>query len=346
MTQGTEAAVALRGAVRSLGSVRAVDCADGTDQEFASGGSVAVLGFHRTDAGTVRLFGAVRAGRVGAMPHPGQVVLRDIVREQGAFTNGRCPSPPRVAGALERAVITEPAGRHGGSLSSGRGRRVGCAVAGRHVDPPSGGRPRRLRYAVAGRHGDTLSSSRGQRVRCALAGRHDDPLSSSRPRHPQYAVTGRHRDTLSSGRGQRVRYALTGRHDDPPASSRPRHPPHPVTGRHNDTLSNSRGQRVRCALAGRHDDPPSGGRPRRLRYALAGRHDDPLSSSRPRRARYPVAPPRRVRYAVAVSGEPGRSVLDEPGHPPAPEAVLVRGVCPRLLGSYAVLSYRRHAGHL
>ncbi|MFF4028234.1 hypothetical protein ACFYZ2_00425 [Streptomyces sviceus] len=240
MTQGREAAGALRGAVGSVGTVRAVDGTDGTDLELAPGGTVAVLGLHRTEAGTVRLFGAVRADAVGAMPHQRRAVARDIVRELSAFTNGRCPSPPRVAGALEPAGIPEPAGRHGDSLSSGRGRGVGRAV----------------------------------------------------------------------------------------------------TGRHRDTLSSSRGQRVGRALAERHGDPLTGGRPRCLRYAVAGRHRDLL-------ARDPVGRrTRRVRWAVAVSGEPGLSVLDEPGHPPAPEAVLVRGVCPRLLGSYAVLSYRRHAGHL
>ncbi|EFH28603.1 ABC transporter ATP-binding subunit [Streptomyces sviceus ATCC 29083] len=332
--------MALRGAVRSLGTVRAVDGTDGTDgtdQEFAPGGSVAVLGLHR-------IFGAVRADGVGAMPHQRRVVPRVIVREQGAFTNGRCPSPPHVAGALEPAGTTEPAGRHGDSLSFGRGRRVRCAVAEWH-DPLSTSRPRRLRYAVTGRHGDTLSSGWGQRVGRALGGRDDDPLSSSPPRRPQYAVTRRHGDTLSSGWG-RVRCAVIGRHRTSLSSSRGRRVRHALARRRSDTLSTSRPRRPQYAATRRHGDTLSSGQGR-VRCAMAGRHGDPLSGSGPRWARNPVGRrPRWVRYAVAVSGEPGLSVLDEPGHPPAPEAVLVRGVCPRLLGSYAVLSYRRHAGHL
>ncbi|MFF7525185.1 hypothetical protein ACFZCB_32970, partial [Streptomyces pseudovenezuelae] len=50
---------------------------------------------------------------------------------------------------------------------------------------------------------------------------------------------------------------------------------------------------------------------------------------------------RPVPCAVAAGG-PRLSV---PGGS-APEAGLVRGVCPREFGSYAVLSCRRHAGHL
>lgn len=50
---------------------------------------------------------------------------------------------------------------------------------------------------------------------------------------------------------------------------------------------------------------------------------------------------RPVPCAVAAGG-PRLSVPGES----APDAGLVRGVCPREFGSYAVLSCRRHAGHL
>lgn len=146
MTQGTQAAVAFHGAVRTFGAVRAVD---GIDLEIAPGETVALLGrngagksttialllgLSEPDAGTVRLFGvaprdAVRAGRVGAMLQEGRAVPRVTVRELVAFVAGRYPAPLPVAEALELAGITELAGRRVDRLSGGQAQRVRFAVA-------------------------------------------------------------------------------------------------------------------------------------------------------------------------------------------------------------------------
>ncbi|MET9454141.1 ABC transporter ATP-binding protein [Streptomyces canus] len=146
MTQGTEAAVAFRGAVKTFGAVRAVD---GIDLEIAPGETVALLGrngagksttislllgLNEPDAGTVRLFGAapsdaVRAGRVGAMLQEARAVPRVTVRELVAFVAGRYPAPLPVTEALELAGITELAGRRVDRLSGGQTQRVRFAVA-------------------------------------------------------------------------------------------------------------------------------------------------------------------------------------------------------------------------
>lgn len=134
------------GAVKTFGSVRAVD---GVDLDIAPGETVALLGrngagksttislllgLNEPDEGTVRLFGAapeqsVRAGRVGAMLQEGRAVPRVTVQELVSFVARRYPAPMPVARALQLAGIAELAGRRVDRLSGGQTQRVRFAVA-------------------------------------------------------------------------------------------------------------------------------------------------------------------------------------------------------------------------
>ncbi|MER6461056.1 ABC transporter ATP-binding protein [Streptomyces sp. NPDC001228] len=142
----TERAVSFAGAVKSFGTVRAVD---GVDLEIGRGETVALLGrngagkstaislllgLNAPDAGTVDLFGAppakaVRNGLVGAMLQEARAVPRVTVGELVAFVAGRYPAPMPVARALELAGIAELAGRRVDRLSGGQTQRVRFAVA-------------------------------------------------------------------------------------------------------------------------------------------------------------------------------------------------------------------------
>ncbi|MGW1748055.1 ATP-binding cassette domain-containing protein [Streptomyces sp. NPDC002092] len=143
---GAPPAVSLTGAVKTFGSVRALQ---GVDLEMAQGETVALLGrngagkstaislllgLNEPDEGTVRVFGAppeqsVRAGRIGAMLQEGRAVPRVTVRELVTFVAGRYPDPMPVARALQLAGITELAGRRVDRLSGGQTQRVRFAVA-------------------------------------------------------------------------------------------------------------------------------------------------------------------------------------------------------------------------
>ncbi|WP_405873399.1 MULTISPECIES: ABC transporter ATP-binding protein [unclassified Streptomyces] len=145
-TTGTPPAVSFTGAVKTFGSVRAVD---GVDLDIAPGETVALLGrngagksttislllgLNEPDEGTVRLFGAapeqsVRAGRVGAMLQEGRAVPRVTVQELVSFVARRYPAPMPVARALQLAGIAELAGRRVDRLSGGQTQRVRFAVA-------------------------------------------------------------------------------------------------------------------------------------------------------------------------------------------------------------------------
>jgi ABC-2 type transport system ATP-binding protein len=143
---GTHQAVSFTGAVKTFGTVRAVD---GVDLEIPRGETVALLGrngagkstaislllgLNVPDEGVVRLFGAapeesVRAGRVGAMLQDGRPVPRVTVGELVGFVGGTYPTPMPVAEALELAGIAELAGRRVDRLSGGQTQRVRFAVA-------------------------------------------------------------------------------------------------------------------------------------------------------------------------------------------------------------------------
>ncbi|MET8721673.1 ABC transporter ATP-binding protein [Streptomyces misionensis] len=146
MTENEDTAVSFTGAVRTYGSVRAVD---GVDLRIGRGETVALLGrngagksttiglllgLYPPDAGRVELFGteperAVRAGRVGAMLQDARPVPRVTVGELVGFVASRYPAPMPVPRALELAGI--------------------AALAGRRVDRLSGGQVQRVRFAVA-----------------------------------------------------------------------------------------------------------------------------------------------------------------------------------------------------
>ncbi|MET8687793.1 ABC transporter ATP-binding protein [Streptomyces sp. NPDC004732] len=139
-------AVAFDGAVKTFGTVRAVD---GVDLEIRRGETVALLGrngagksttlslllgLNDPDTGTVRLFGrtpgqAVAAGQVGAMLQEGRQVPRVTVRELVAFVAQTYPAPMSVARALDLAGITGLADRRADRLSGGQTQRVRFAVA-------------------------------------------------------------------------------------------------------------------------------------------------------------------------------------------------------------------------
>ena len=139
MTQTENAAVSFTGAVKTFGTVRAVD---GVDLEIAAGETVALLGrngagksttislllgLDEPDEGTVRLFGApperaVRAGRVGAMLQEGRAVPRVTEQEQVSFVARRYPEPmpdARAPASGERPART----------SSSCPRSTGCSSA-------------------------------------------------------------------------------------------------------------------------------------------------------------------------------------------------------------------------
>lgn len=145
-TGTTHQAVSFTGAVKTFGSVRAVD---GIDLEMARGETVALLGrngagkstaislllgLNEPDEGVVRLFGAApeeaaRAGRVGAMLQDGRPVPRVTVGELVGFVARTYPAPMPVVEALELAGIAELAGRRVDRLSGGQTQRVRFAVA-------------------------------------------------------------------------------------------------------------------------------------------------------------------------------------------------------------------------
>jgi ABC-2 type transport system ATP-binding protein len=146
MTQRTQPAVCFTGAVKSFGTVRALQ---GVDLQISQGETVALLGrngagkstaislllgLNDPDEGTVLLFGAppersVRAGLVGAMLQEGRAVPRVTVRELVSFVARRYPNPMPVARALQLAGIAELAGRRVDRLSGGQTQRVRFAVA-------------------------------------------------------------------------------------------------------------------------------------------------------------------------------------------------------------------------
>lgn len=146
-TEGTPpAVVAITGAVRTYGAVRAVD---GVDLTITRGETVALLGrngagkstsiglllgLEEPDAGEVRLFGehpgrAVRAGRVGAMLQEGRLIPRVTVRELVTFVARTYPRPLDVREALELAGLDEVADRRADRLSGGQAQRVRFALA-------------------------------------------------------------------------------------------------------------------------------------------------------------------------------------------------------------------------
>ncbi len=134
------------GAVKSFGTVRAVD---GMDLSIRRGETLALLGrngagkstaislmlgLNEPDAGRVQVFGrtpaqAVAAGRVGAMLQDGRPVPRVTVRELVTFVARTYPRPLPVAEALELAGLTELADRRADRLSGGQVQRVRFAVA-------------------------------------------------------------------------------------------------------------------------------------------------------------------------------------------------------------------------
>jgi ABC-2 type transport system ATP-binding protein len=93
-----------------------------------------LLGLLRPDAGSVAVFGvppseAIAAGKVGAMLQSGGL-LRDLtVRELVAMMASLYPSPLDVDETLERARISDIAGRRTEKLSGGQTQRVRFAIA-------------------------------------------------------------------------------------------------------------------------------------------------------------------------------------------------------------------------
>ncbi|MEV6795569.1 ABC transporter ATP-binding protein [Streptomyces sp. NPDC051320] len=134
------------GAVKTFGTIRAVD---GADLEINRGETVALLGrngagksttislllgLDAPDAGRVRLFGrapeeAVRAGLVGAMLQEGRPIPRVTVRELVAFVASTYPDPLPVDEALDMAGLGEHGARRVDKLSGGQAQRVRFAVA-------------------------------------------------------------------------------------------------------------------------------------------------------------------------------------------------------------------------
>ncbi|MCM2579332.1 ABC transporter ATP-binding protein [Streptomyces meridianus] len=146
MTEGTPRAVSVTGAVRTYGTVRAVD---GIDMSIARGETVALLGrngagkttsiglllgLEEPEAGDVRLFGgpprrAVGAGRVGAMLQEGRLIPRVTVRELVTFVAHSYPRPLPVRETLELAGLDDVADRRADRLSGGQTQRVRFALA-------------------------------------------------------------------------------------------------------------------------------------------------------------------------------------------------------------------------
>lgn len=139
-------ALEITGLTRSFGTVRAVA---GIDLAIAPGEVVALLGpngagksttvdmllgLTRPDAGSVRIFGrtpqqAVREGLVGAMLQSGALLPDVTVGQLVSTIAGLQRHPIRSAVALERAGITDLAGRSTNKLSGGQVQRVRYALA-------------------------------------------------------------------------------------------------------------------------------------------------------------------------------------------------------------------------
>jgi len=140
------AGLSLRGLTKSYGPVRAVA---GVDLDIVAGETVALLGpngagkstaidmllgLTRPDAGEVGVFGrtpeeAVRAGLVGAMLQSGGLISEVTVRELLVLAASLYPAPMPVDEVLERADLTELAGRRTTKLSGGQTQRVRFALA-------------------------------------------------------------------------------------------------------------------------------------------------------------------------------------------------------------------------
>jgi len=140
------AGLSLRGLTKSYGPVRAVA---GIDLDIVAGETVALLGpngagkstaidmllgLTRPDAGEVGVFGrtpeeAVRAGLVGAMLQSGGLISEVTVRELLLLAASLYPAPMPVDEVLERADLTELAGRRTTKLSGGQTQRVRFALA-------------------------------------------------------------------------------------------------------------------------------------------------------------------------------------------------------------------------
>jgi ABC-2 type transport system ATP-binding protein len=140
------AGLRIRGLTKSYGPVRAVD---GVDLDIVAGETVALLGpngagksttidallgLSRPDTGSVTVFGqrpqdAVRAGLVGAMLQSGGLISEVSVRELVELAASLYPAPMPVDEVLERADLTELAGRRTTKLSGGQTQRVRFALA-------------------------------------------------------------------------------------------------------------------------------------------------------------------------------------------------------------------------
>lgn len=140
------AAVRLTGLHKSFGHIQAVR---GVDLTIALGEVVAVLGpngagksttidmllgLTTPDTGSVRLFGtepvtAVQAGHVGAMLQSGALLPDVTVKELVTTFATLHRHPLSVAEAIERAGITDIAGRPTTKLSGGQAQRVRYALA-------------------------------------------------------------------------------------------------------------------------------------------------------------------------------------------------------------------------
>src|SRR3954454_18172172 len=130
-------AVALRGLVKRFAAVTAVD---GVHRTTRPGEVVALLGPNgagksttidmllgllRPDEGQVLLYGgdprtAIESGRVGALLQSGGLLPDRPVAETVALLTGLHRHPRPVAELLERADLTELAGRRVGTLSGGQ----------------------------------------------------------------------------------------------------------------------------------------------------------------------------------------------------------------------------------
>src|SRR3954462_4027803 len=140
------AAVELRGLTKRFGAVTAVD---GLDLTVQPGEIIAflgpngagktstidmVLGLSRPDAGTVEVFGraprtAVAEGLVAAVMQSGGLLKDLTVGETVELTAALFAHTRPVAEVLERAGLTEIAGRRGGKCSGGQQQRLRFAMA-------------------------------------------------------------------------------------------------------------------------------------------------------------------------------------------------------------------------
>jgi ABC-2 type transport system ATP-binding protein len=143
---GPAAAVALRGLTKRFGAVTAVD---GLDLTIEPGEIVAflgpngagktttidmVLGLSRPDAGTVEVYGAaprsaVAHGLVSAVMQTGGLLKDLTVRETVELTGTLFAHTRPVDEVLERAGITDIAGRRVGKCSGGQQQRLRFAMA-------------------------------------------------------------------------------------------------------------------------------------------------------------------------------------------------------------------------